>query len=190
MKALVFGSTGGIGACVSQQLQQQGHEVVKISRSELDCNFVGQEQQISDIIARTAPDCIFNCIGVTGNNQSDYRSVFDANFGSAWAIVKHYIEHPDQKVKIVLTGSAVHNQPRRNLVLYAASKSALHNMWQSTEDIFTGTNVHIALVHPPRVNTPMLAGRPGASLEPEYVAQVMIDLTNTMKSRTLLEIGI
>jgi short-subunit dehydrogenase len=83
----------------------------------------------------------------------------------------------------------VHNQPRRNLVLYAASKSALHNMWQSTEDIFAGTNVHIALVHPPRVNTAMLNGRPGASLEPEYVAQVMIDLTRTMKSRTLLEIG-
>jgi NAD(P)-dependent dehydrogenase (short-subunit alcohol dehydrogenase family) len=189
MRALVFGSTGGIGACVSRQLTQQGHQVINIDRAQLECTNEHQEQQISDIITNTDPNWIFNCIGTLGTNQSNYRSVFDANFGSAWAIVKHYIEHPDQAVKIVLTGSAVHNQPRRNLVLYAASKSALHNMWQSTEDIFAGTNVHIALVHPPRVDTPILNGRPGLSLKPEYMAQVMIDLTHTMKSRTLLELG-
>jgi NAD(P)-dependent dehydrogenase (short-subunit alcohol dehydrogenase family) len=189
MRALVFGSGGGIGACVSRQLAQQGHTVVDVNRSQLDCASDDLEQQVSDIITRTEPDWIFNCIGTLGNNQSDYRSVFDANFGSAWAIVRHYIQNPNQSVKIMLTGSAVHNQPRRNLVLYAASKSALHNMWQSTEDIFAGTNVHIALVHPPRVNTRMLNGRTGDSLEPEYVAQVMIDLTRTMKSRTLLELG-
>jgi len=136
MRALVFGSTGGIGACVSRQLIQQGHTVVGVNRSQLDCDGEDFEQQISNIITQAEPDWIFNCIGVPGNNQSDYRSVFDANFGSAWAIVRHYIEHPDQAVKIMLTGSTVHNQPRRNLVLYAASKSALHNMWQSTEDIF------------------------------------------------------
>jgi NAD(P)-dependent dehydrogenase (short-subunit alcohol dehydrogenase family) len=189
MRALVFGSTGGIGACVSRQLAQQGHTVVDINRAQLDCASDDLEQQVSDIITTAEPDWIFNCIGTLGDNQSDYRSVFDANFGSAWAIVRHYIQNPNQSVKIMLTGSAVHNQPRRNSVLYAASKSALHNMWQSTEDIFAGTNVHIALVHPPRVNTRMLNGRPGASLEPEYVAQVMIDLTRTMKSRTLLELG-
>jgi NAD(P)-dependent dehydrogenase (short-subunit alcohol dehydrogenase family) len=189
MKALVFGSNGGIGSCVSRQLTQQGHRVVDVNRAELDCSDNDLEQHVSDIISNTEPDWIFNCVGILGDNQSDYRSVFDANFGLAWAIVRYYIEHPDQAVKIMLTGSAVHNQPRRNLVLYAASKSALHNMWQSTEDIFAGTNVHIALVHPPRVNTAMLNGRPGASLEPEYVAQVMIDLTRTMKSRTLLELG-
>jgi NAD(P)-dependent dehydrogenase (short-subunit alcohol dehydrogenase family) len=116
--------------------------------------------------------------------------VFDSNFGSSWAIIQHYLTHIDAKVQIVLVGSIVHNQPRKNLILYAASKSALHNMWQSTEDVFAGTNVNIGLVHPPRVNTKMLNGRPGPSLDPEYVAQVMIDLTNTMKSRTLLELGI
>lgn len=189
MRAMVFGSSGGIGACVSRQLTQQGHRVTNIDRSQLECGSEDLEHQVADIISHTEPDWIFNCVGTLGNNQSEYRLVFDANFGLAWAIVRHYIEHPDQAVKIMLTGSAVHNQPRRNLVLYAASKSALHNMWQSTEDIFAGTNVHIALVHPPRVNTTMLNGRPGASLEPEYVAQVMIDLTRTMKSRTLLELG-
>lgn len=187
MKAMVFGYKGGIGSQVYRLLQEQGHTVVGIGRTELDCT---NETAVSDLIAQTQPDWIFNCIGVLGTNQDRYRSVFDANFGSAWAIVRHYIQNPNQSVKIVLTGSAVHNQPRRNQVLYAASKSALHNMWQSTEDIFAGTDVHIALVHPPRVNTAMLNGRPGASLEPEYVAEVMIDLTKHMKHRTLLEIGI
>ena len=130
MRALVFGSAGGIGACVSRQLTQQGHTVVGVNRSQLDCVGDAFEQEISNIISRTAPDWIFNCIGTLGDNQSDYRSVFDANFGSAWAIVRHYIEHPDQAVKIMLTGSAVHNQPRRNLVLYRGG----HNFTVVSED--------------------------------------------------------
>jgi NAD(P)-dependent dehydrogenase (short-subunit alcohol dehydrogenase family) len=171
-------------------LTQQGHAVVAVTRSEINCDTAGFESKISQLIEHTQPDCIINCIGTLGTNQDSYRSVFDANFGSNWAIVQHYIQNPTARVQIVLVGSAVHNQPRRNLILYTASKSALHNMWQSTEDIFVDTNVNIALVHPPRVNTPMLNGRPGASLDPEYVAQVLIDLTKSMKSRTLLEIGI
>jgi NAD(P)-dependent dehydrogenase (short-subunit alcohol dehydrogenase family) len=187
MKALVFGHTGGIGSQVYRLLNQQGYNTIGVGRNDIDCT---NEQEVSNLISQTQPDWIFNCIGVSGTNQDNYRSVFDANFGTAWGIVRHYIEHPNQAVKIVLTGSAVHHQPRRNLILYAASKTALHNMWQSTEDIFAKTNVHIALVHPPRVNTPMLNGRSGDSLEPEYVAEVMIDLTKSMKHRTLLEIGI
>lgn len=190
MKVLVFGSSGGIGAALCKALHDQQHQVIEVDRHTLDCESDSMEQQISDIITESEPNWIFNCIGFLGNNQNNYRTVFDANFGSNWAIVKHYLDRPHQRVQIVMTGSASHSQPRKNSILYAASKSALHNMWQSTEDIFVGTDINIALIHPPRVNTAMLNGRPGASLEPEYVAQVMIDLTNTMKSRTLLEIGI
>ena len=190
MKALVFGAGGGIGAALCKSLRDQQHQVTAVDRHTLDCESDHMEQRISDIITESEPDWIFNCIGFLGNNQNNYRTVFDANFGSNWAIVKHYLDHLDQTVQIVLVGSASHNQPRKNSILYAASKSALHNLWQSTEDIFIDTNINIGLIHPPRVNTKMLNGRPGASLDPEYVAQVMIDLTNTMKSRTLLEIGI
>lgn len=190
MKALVFGAAGGIGSELCGLLKQQGHTVVEISRAELDCGSTDLEQQISTIITKSNPNWVFNCMGVSGTNDDDYRAVFDPNFGSNWGIIKHYIEHRDAEVQIVLVGSMTYNQPRRNLMLYAASKSALHNLWQSTEDIFNKTKINIALIHPPRVNTRMIAGRSGASLEPNYVAQVMIDLTNTMKSRTLLEIGI
>jgi NAD(P)-dependent dehydrogenase (short-subunit alcohol dehydrogenase family) len=190
MKALVFGSSGGIGAALCKALHDQQHQVIEVDRRTLDCESDHMEQRISDIITDSESNWIFNCIGFLGNNQHNYRTVFDANFGSNWAIVKHYLERRDQRVQIVMTGSASHSQPRKNSILYAASKTALHNLWQSTEDIFVGTDINIALIHPPRVNTAMLNGRPGASLEPEYVAQVMIDLTNTMKSRTLLEIGI
>lgn len=190
MKALVFGAGGGIGSALCLALEQQQHVVTAVGREQLDCGSEQLEQQVSNIIESTKPDWIFNCIGVLGSNQNSYRDVFDANFGSNWAIVKHYLERTDAQVQIVLVGSTTHNQPRRNSILYAASKSALHNLWQSTEDIFAGTRVNIGLIHPPRVNTKMLNGRPGPSLSPDYVAQVMIDLTNNMKSRTLLELGI
>jgi NAD(P)-dependent dehydrogenase (short-subunit alcohol dehydrogenase family) len=190
MKALIFGSTGGIGSAVCKEFEQQGDSVTGVSRSVLDCDKDHFETAISRIIEQTDPDYIVNCMGVSGSNQDQYRSVFDVNFGSNWAIVRHYLDRRDRPVNIVLVGSAVHNQPRRNLMLYAASKTALHNLWQSTEDIFSGTAVNIGLIHPPRVNTPMLNNRPGASLEPIEIAKIIVDLTKSMKHRTLLELGI
>lgn len=189
MKALVFGAAGGVGRELCRLLVEQGHTVKKITRNELDSTAQDLEAHTSALIVTGNPDWIFNCVGVLGTNQDSYRAVFDANFGTNWAIVRHYTQHLDSKVQIVLMGSTTHNQPRKNLMLYAASKSALHNLWQSTEDMFANTDINIGLVHPPRINTAMINGRPGASLEPSYVAQVMIDLTNTMKSRTLLELG-
>jgi NAD(P)-dependent dehydrogenase (short-subunit alcohol dehydrogenase family) len=190
MKALIFGSTGGIGSEVCKEFERQGDSVTGVSRAVLECNEDHFETTISRIIEQTGPDYVVNCMGVSGNNQDQYRSVFDVNFGSNWAIVKHYLDQTHLPVNIVLVGSAVHHQPRRNLMLYAASKTALHNLWQSTEDIFSGTAVNIGLIHPPRVNTPMLNGRPGASLEPTEIAKIIVDLTKTMKHRTLLELGI
>jgi NAD(P)-dependent dehydrogenase (short-subunit alcohol dehydrogenase family) len=190
MKALVFGSTGGLGTAVCNEFDHQGDTVVAVTRLQLDCSSDDFEQGISKILARETPDYIVNCVGVSGTNQDRYRSVFDANFGSNWAIVQHYLDRLDHAVNITLIGSAVHHQPRQNLMLYAASKTALHNLWQSTENIFSQTTVNIALIHPPRINTPMLGGRPGASLEPAEVAKIVVDLTKSMKHRTLLEMGI
>lgn len=190
MKALVFGSTGGIGSAVCQEFAKQGDTVFAVTRTQVNCDLETFEQDIDRTLSTLCPDYIVNCIGVSGNNQSSYRSVFDANFGSNWAIVQHYINNTNLSVNITIIGSAVHHQPRRNLMLYAASKTAVHNLWQSTEDVFAGTDINIALVHPPRVNTAMLAGRAGASLEPEEVAKTIVDLTKSMKHRTLLEIGI
>ena len=189
MRALVFGADGGLGRELCRLLLDQGHEVVKITRNEVDSGSSDLESKISAVITTANPDWIFNCVGILGTNQDNYRTVFDANFGTNWAIVRHYTQQIDACVQIVLVGSTTHNQPRRNSMLYAASKSALHNLWQSTEDIFANTSINIGLIHPPRINTAMLGNRSGASLEPAYVAQIMIDLTNQMKSRTLLELG-
>jgi NAD(P)-dependent dehydrogenase (short-subunit alcohol dehydrogenase family) len=190
MKAVVFGAAGGLGTAVCREFVHQGDAVVAVTRSQLDCGQADFEQHVSKILARETPDYIVNCIGVSGTNQDQYRTVFDANFGSNWAIVQHYLDRTAEPVNITLVGSAVHHQPRRNLMLYAASKTALHNLWQSTEDVFSQTAVNIALVHPPRINTAMLGNRPGASLEPAEVAKIIVDLTKSMKHRTLLEIGI
>ena len=187
---MIFGSNGGIGSAVCDLLTQQGHEVLAIDRSTVDCSHAHFEERISCLLDQHQPSGVVNCMGVLGTNQDQYRTVFDVNFGSAWAIVQHYLDRKSQPVNIVLVGSIVHNQPRKNSMLYAASKTALHNLWQSTEDVFSGTPVNIAMVHPPRVNTRMLNGRAGPSLEPQEVALAIVNLTITMKHRTLLEIGI
>lgn len=190
MKAMVFGARGGIGSAVCDCLTAQSHVVVAVTREQVDCDQPGFETEIQSLLTQHQPNWVINCMGVLGNNQDNYQSVFNTNFGSSWAIVQHYTQNPSQPVNIVLVGSTVHNQPRRNSMLYAASKTALHNLWQSTEDVFHGTPINIAMVHPPRVNTAMLNGRTGPSLEPQHVAEIIVSLTSSMQHRTLLEIGI
>ena len=179
-KALVLGSTGGIGSAVCALLAKQGHQVVVLNRGEM--------QNIPQILSRENPDWIFNCVGVLGDNKSSFNDVFEPNFGINWAIIKHYLEHLTSSVRVVMVGSTSYESGRKNYILYSASKAALHNMWQGACENFEGTNILLGLIHPGTVDTPMIAHLPKKEniLSPQDVATSMVDLAKSMKSHEYL----
>ncbi len=179
-KALVLGSTGGIGRALCALLTEQGHKVVVLNRGEIN--------NISNILASENPDWLFNCIGVLGDNKTGFNEVFDPNVGVNWEIIKYFLGHINSNISIVMIGSTSYESGRKNYILYSASKAALHNMWQGACENFEGTNILLGLIHPGSVDTPMIAHLPkkASILSPEDVATSMVDLAKSMKTHQSL----
>ena len=73
-------------------------------------------------------------------------------------------------------------------MLYAASKSALHNLWQGATEYFQDTAINLGLIHTARVQTPMIQVQPNQKyLDPMNVAQTMIDLCNNMNQNQMIK---
>jgi NAD(P)-dependent dehydrogenase (short-subunit alcohol dehydrogenase family) len=180
IKALVLGSTGGIGKAVCTVLAERGYKVVVLKRNEI--------KNITQIFSRENPDWIFNCIGILGDNKSSFNEVFDPNVAINWVIIKHYLEHLSANVKVVMVGSTSYESGRKNYILYSASKAALHNMWQGACESFEGTNILLGLIHPGSVETPMIEHLPKKSnlLSPLDVAISMVELAVSMKTHQSL----
>ena len=179
-KALVLGSTGGIGRALCTLLADQGHRIVVLNRDEI--------QNISLIISRENQDCVFSCVGVLGDNKSSFNEVFNPNVSVNWAIIKHYLGHLSATVRVVMVGSTSYESGRKNYILYSASKAALHNMWQGACECFEGTNILLGLIHPGSVDTPMIAHLPKKAniLSPRDVATSMVELAESMKTHQSL----
>lgn len=184
MKAIVFGPNGGIGKVLCDHLSTQGHEIIGVTRPT---NW--DETTVTTLLSKHNPDWVFNCAGKFGKNDMDYDTIFDNNVKLNWQIINHYLNRLESKVQIVTLGSTSYANGRKNYILYAASKAALHNMIQGAIENFTGTNINIGLIHPHAVDTPMITNMPKRpTISPNQVALLMIYLTNTMKNSIITEV--
>lgn len=60
-RILVFGGYGWAGSSLCDFLQQQGHEIIKISSKE--CNLSENIDKITNILKKTNPSVVLNCAG-------------------------------------------------------------------------------------------------------------------------------
>ena len=188
-RVMVFGATGGIGQRVCAQLIESEYHVLAMGRNQIDLGAVDNATQMSYNLTKYQPDWIINCAGVLVDNHADYRNVFDVNVGSNWNIIKHYLQNPSSTaVKIVMLGSNAYRSGRKNYMLYAASKAALHNLWQGAVENFQDTNVSIGIMHFGPVATPMTRNLSTTKqLDPDYVASRIIDFCDNMTHSQLFE---
>lgn len=69
MKVAVFGSTGMAGHVISRYLRLQGHDVIDITRADLD---VERQDQVDQFLADLeAIDFAINCVGLLVKNSAD-----------------------------------------------------------------------------------------------------------------------
>jgi NAD(P)-dependent dehydrogenase (short-subunit alcohol dehydrogenase family) len=174
MNVLIFGKDGGVGS-----------ELVKIysndnvtSLGKNDINFLADDskKKLSILLTKHKPDIIINATGVFGNNDIEYKNIFDVNVKSNWFIIDHYRQFKSNKtIKIIMIGSTAYDHGRKDYILYAASKAALHNIYEGASELFLGSNIFIGLIHPSKINTKMIANlsdeQKSKCLSPEIVAK-------------------
>ena len=192
MVILVLGSTGGIGSAIVNILHSE-HTLICPTRQELALDKIDYEA-MSEYLKRANPDVIINAAGVFGDNDIFYDIVFDVNLKANWSIIKHYMNNLPQKVvKFITIGSSAYMGGRRDYILYAASKAALHSMFESTSEFFADSNFLIGLVHPRKVDTKMLDTIQGINksncLDPNTVAKKIIDFVGNLTISTYININ-
>lgn len=182
--AVVFGSNGGIGSSVVEELLKQGYTVYPVTKDQVNFVHGEAEKHIRDLLAQKDPDIIINCGGIFGDNSSNYYRMMDINIGSNWHIIKHYMDYRSKPVNIVFVGSSAYQVGKKNYMLYSATKAALHNLWEGAKDFFSGTETVVNIVHPVRTRTKMVAPYDSKLdyLEPEDVAKVIVELAQSSTS--------
>lgn len=181
LTAVIFGAQGGIGSAVRTTFLDAGHCVIPVPRTSVDFEQDNCYDKVSTILS-SDPDIIINCVGhfENGNTETHYKTM-DANVGSNWSIIQHYINNPPTKpVKIIMVGSSAYKSGRKLYILYAASKAALYNVWCGACDYFKDTSVSVSLINPVRTRTPMIdMSTPAFCYEPEDVAREILSMAST-----------
>jgi len=184
---LVFGSSGGIGSAIVQSFPED--RVVELPRSVLDLS----SEDPATIVAQNDPDIVINAAGYFGDNTSEFDLMFNVNVRSNWNIIRFYKNNPPTKVvKFIMIGSSAYRSGRRDYILYAASKAALHNMFEGAAESTADTNLILGLVHPSKVNTPMLDGvvvNRKECLDPNQVAQSIKSFVENMQKSCYIELN-
>lgn len=153
---LILGAGSDIAA-ETKHLLEKNYQVIALTRQDLDLQDPGAASTISKMLHSVQPDVVINTAGIFGHNDVDFHSTMTVNLGSNWWVIKHYLDHPPQKVvKFIMLGSSTYKQGRKKYVLYAASKAALYNMWQGASEALEHTKVLLALINPVRVDTKMV----------------------------------
>jgi NAD(P)-dependent dehydrogenase (short-subunit alcohol dehydrogenase family) len=173
----IFGASGGIGQSVRQLFLDAGYSVIPVSRNLIDFACANAEAQIQEFLGHAEPNVVVNCAGRFAKNDEPAGETMNINFNSNWAIVQHYLKFP-KLVRIIMVGSSAYTSGRKDYMVYSASKSALHNLWQGARDAFADTDVRVDLVNPVRTRTPMVAPFDDQLdyLEPKEVARWILQL--------------
>jgi ribitol-5-phosphate 2-dehydrogenase (NADP+) / D-ribitol-5-phosphate cytidylyltransferase len=182
---VVFGGTGGIGKATCDAFSASGYVVHSFGSKIVNFELAESQAHVDELLRKIMPDVVVNCVGhfdVT-NKESHFKTM-NINVGSNWSIIKHYIDNISTKpVKIIMVGSSAYKSGRKSYILYAASKSALYNVWQGASEYFEGSNVSISLINPVKTRTPMIdMSTKDICLEPEDVAQAILTMTSTNSS--------
>lgn len=189
--ALILGATGGIGEATRQAFLDAGYRVIPMGRAMLDFNLPGAEAKLVELLDSAQAQVIVNAAGIFVNGaDQDHHKTFNVNFGSNWSIIRYYYAMKDvaTPVKIIMVGSSSYSSGKAMYPLYSASKAALYNLWQATQDMFAGTDIAVDLINPMRTRTRMNADHYNPDLvyhEPAEVAAEIVKLASNPRGQCL-----
>lgn len=192
-KALLIGSTGGVGSAVKRELVEKGFTIIEINRTQIDLSKKTAKSLLSNTLSLHQPDVVINCSGIFGDNEIDFDKIFNINVKTNWNILEYYKENPPEKlVKFITIGSSSYDSGRRDYILYAASKAALFNIYQGASEYFANKNLIIGLVNPGKIRTRMiehLLKEDSICLTPQEVAQQTISFLAELQKSSYININ-
>lgn len=149
-KILLLGGNGTLGKEIKTIIEHESKfQIISPSSSFLNFNNKNSKKILHGVLSKNNFDFIINCIGVFGNNYKDFNDIINPNLKSNWEIINYFLRKKINKhIKIFFIGSSAYSGPRKNYMLYAASKLALHSLYKSANEYFYKKNITIFIKHP------------------------------------------
>ena len=181
-KALVTGSTQGIGFAIAKCLSDFGATVYVNGASSAEKTQAASKNipgSVSAFCDLSSPDCAETLYGITGdvdilvlNASVQYRKAWDeitdeefdmqiaVNLKASLKLIQKYAPYMKQKGcgRIVTIGSVQQTKPHKDMLIYAASKAAQHNMVTNLAKQLAPFGITVNNVAPGVINTPRNAG--------------------------------
>lgn len=154
-KLLVIGSDSNLAKYIIEDLKKSKLSIYRITRKEVDFDTTKSKSILKKYLKKINPDIIINCVGIFKDNNFSFKSIFNINTKVGWDLIDYYRIEMKKKVKIIFIGSSAYNKPRKNYILYVASKSALNSMVISAKDLFLNTNIELSIINPPAMKSKM-----------------------------------
>ena len=196
-KVLITGSTQGIGLEIARQFSQCGAVVfINGAASEEKINNVVKSISNSRpaLCDLSNPDCAEILYEITGdidililNASIQYRKAWDeisdeefdrqiaVNFKSSLKLIQKYVPYMKEQKwgRVVTVGSVQQAKPHKDMLVYAASKAAQHNMVMNLAKQLAPFNITVNNVAPGVIETPRNFE---ALADEEYAKMVLVGI--------------
>ncbi len=149
-KILLLGASGTLGNEINKLFKlNNNYEVICPPSSILNFKKLDSKKNLYQLIDKYKFDVIINCIGVFGDNTEKFADIINPNLRSNWEIINYFIINKyNKKIKIFFIGSSSYSGPRKNYMLYAASKSALNSLYKSAKEFFLNKKIDFYIKNP------------------------------------------
>ena len=152
---LILGAKGDLAKSLYKNIDKGNNKIYKLEKKDINFLNLNSQKKLFLFLKKINPDVIINCIGYFDTNQGDFDLITKSNLYPAWLLIKYFLKNKECKVKIICIGSSSYNQPRKNYILYAATKTALNNMLASAKELFRGSKINFYVINPPAMKSRM-----------------------------------
>ena len=155
-KIIILGSSGGLGLEIKKILNKNKFKLYLFTSKNLNFLKKSFKRKIYYYLKNIDPDIIINAAGIFDNNSIPFKKIFSINVIPSWEIIRYYLKKtPVKKKIIILIGSTAYLGGRKNYILYAASKAALHSIYLGARENFNSKIINLKILHPKKIKTKM-----------------------------------